>query len=210
MKSPALFVAAALGCALNAASHGQSATDRRFYAGVDIGQAELDRAYPGFYFGPRRESESLSWKLRFGYQFSPRFALETAYTNFGDYDGSGMVVALPTVQAPGDYTTSVKGMELSAVGTWPLGEVFYLNATAGIQRREFRSSFDPSIPYQPGFRARDGDLAAQWGLGFGFRLTEALDAGVNWVTTQNIGGGVDYLENAADPSMVTAGLRVRF
>lgn len=225
MKSLALVLIGTLLCTLGSGARAQSqdqsrpqpSPERRFYAGVDLGQAELNRDYPQFYFGPRRERESLAWKIRFGYQFSPRFALEAAYTDFGEYDGSGMVILLPgaatappVALAPGDYTTSAKGMELSAVGTWPLGEVFYVTASGGIQRREFKSVFDPSLPYQPGFRARDGDLAVQLGAGFGFVLTDSLDVGVNWVSTRNLEGDTEYLENASDPTMITAGLRVKF
>ena len=217
MKPLALVLTGTLLCALGPGAQAQPDANRRFYAGIDIGQAELNRDYPGSYFGPRRESESVAWKLRFGYQFSPRFALEAAYTDFGDYDGSGMVMLLPgaasplpVALAPGDYTTSAKAMELSAVGTWPLGEVFYVSASAGIQRREFKSVFDPSTAYQPGFRAKDGDLATQLGMGFGFRLTDTFDIGANWVTTRNLEGDTEYLENASEPSSITVGLRIKF
>jgi len=33
---------------------------------------------------------------------------------------------------------------------------------------------------------------------------------VNWAVTRNLQGDTEYLENSADPSMVSLGLRVRF
>ena len=214
MKPTALALTGALLFTLGSGTRAQPAPDRHFYAGIDIGQAELNPDHSEFHLGARRESKSTAWKLRFGYQFSPRFALEAAYTDFGDYDGSAMGIFVPTAPvgalAPGDYTTSAKGMELSAVGTWPLGEVFYLGGAVGIQRREFKSVFEATTAYQPGFRVTDGDVATQLGLGFGFKLTDTFDVGVNWVTARKLRGDTDYAENASDPSMFSLGLRARF
>ncbi|MDF3020878.1 MAG: hypothetical protein K0Q92_2181 [Steroidobacteraceae bacterium] len=214
MKPTALALTGALLFTLGSGTRAQPAPDRHFYAGIDIGQAELNPDHSESHLGARRERESTAWKLRFGYQFSPRFALEAAYTDFGDYDGSAMGIFVPTAAvgalAPGDYTTSAKGMELSAVGTWPLGEVFYLGGAVGIQRREFKSVFEATTAYQPGFRVTDGDVATQLGLGFGFKLTDTFDVGVNWVTARKLRGDTDYAENASDPSMVSLGLRARF
>ena len=217
MKPIALAFAGAWLAALASGALAQPGPDRHFYAGIDIGQARLNPDYSESYLGARRERESTAWKLRFGYQFSPRFALEAAYTDFGEYDGSAMGIFVPTAAtaavgalAAGDYTTSAKGMELSAVGTWPIGEVFYLSGAVGMQRREFKSVFEATTAYQPGFRITDGDVATQLGLGFGFKLTDAFDIGVNWVTTRKLRGDTDYAENASDPSMVSLGLRARF
>ena len=217
MKPIALALAGAWLAALASGTRAQPGPDRHFYAGIDVGQAELNPDYSEFQLGARRERESTAWKLRFGYQFSPRVALEAAYTDFGEYDGTAVGIFVPTAGtaavgavAAGDYTTSAKGLELSAVGTWPLGEVFYLSGALGIQRREFRSVFDATTAYQPGFRVTDGDVAMQLGLGFGFTMTDAFDVGVNWVTGRKLRGDTDYAENASDPSVVTLGLRARF
>jgi hypothetical protein len=214
MKPTALALTGALLFTLGSGTRAQPAPDRHFYAGIDIGQAELNPDHSESHLGARRERESTAWKLRFGYQFSPRFALEAAYTDFGDYDGSAMGIFVPTAAVgaltPGDYTTSAKGMELSAVGAWPIGEVFYLSGAVGIQRREFKSVFEATTAYQPGFRVTDGDVATQLGLGFGFKLTDTFDVGVNWVTARKLRGDTDYAENASDPSMVSLGLRARF
>lgn len=217
MKPIALAFAGAWLATLASGAQAQPGQDRHFYAGMDIGQAELNPDYSKLYLAVRRERESTAWKLRFGYQFSPRFALEAAYTDFGEYDGAATGIFVPAANttavgalAAGDFTTSVKGMELSAVGTWPLGESFYLSGAVGIQRREFKSVFEATTAYQPAFRAKDGDVATQVGLGIGFKLTDTFDIGVNWVTARKLRGDTDYKENASDPSMVSLGLRARF
>ena len=217
MKLVALAFAGAWLAALASGAQAQPGPDRHFYAGIDIGQAELNPDHSEAHLGVRRERESTAWKLRFGYQFSPRFALEAAFTDFGEYDGAAMGIFVPTAGAAavgalaaGDYTTSAKGMEVSAVGTWPLGESFYLSGTVGLQRREFKSAFEATTAYQPGFRVTDGDVATQLGLGVGFKLTDTFDIGVNWVGGRKLRGDTEYVENASDPSMVTLGLRARF
>lgn len=218
MKTPALLLTGALLWAAAGASHAQSAAERRFFAGIDVGQARINRDVPANSFGVGTDRDSTSWKLSFGYEFSPRFALEAAYTDFGDYDASELV-ALPAgaslstaaaAAAPGDFRTSAKGMELAAVFSQPVGEAFYVSASVGLQRREFKTVFDPTMPNQPGLRIKDGDVGIRLGAGFGFRITEALDIGVNWAHTQHLKGDIDYLENEADPSMTSLGLRARF
>lgn len=216
MKSLLLVVLGALLCTAGTRGEAQPAAERRFYAGVDLGEARINRDWPDIFFTPGQERESPAWKVRFGYQFTPRFSLETAYTDFGDYRGAGIVIMLPgaptppVIFAPGEYRTSAKGIELSAVGTWPVGERFYLSASAGIIRREMKSRYDATLPLQPGFRARDGDLGMQLGAGAGFKLNDVLDLGINWVGTRKLDGDARYFENASDPSLMSLGLRVRF
>jgi hypothetical protein len=216
MKLPTVVLGALL-CGIAAPSHAQAA-DRHFYVGVDLGQGRIDRQYPGYTESPGSNAESFAWKLRFGWRLSPHWSFEAGYTDFGDYDGA-LMFAYPTllplvdpgsaIFAAGDFSTSAKGLDVSAVGTWPIGESFYLCATAGLMRREMKSTHDPYTPGTPAFRAKDGDLAAQYGVGFGFRLSEAWDLGVNWVTTSNLEGDFEFLENQSDPGMLSVGVSYR-
>lgn len=213
MRFPALLLGALL-CGMSAPALAQD-QDRRFHVGVDLGQGRIRRDYSEYPGGPNAERDSAAWKLRFGWRMSRHWSFEAGYTDFGDYDGSFPVMYVPgpadgpVAIAPGDYTTSAKGFDILAVGTWPLGDTFYLNASAGLMRREMKTNFETLVPGAPIYRGKDGDLAAELGLGFGFSLGEAWDIGVNWATTRNLEGDFEFLQNESDPTMLSLGLRYR-
>lgn len=206
----ATLATGALLCFFTGISCAQSAAPRKFYLGIDLGRAQVNPHWPEF----RAPGEhDLGWKLRLGYQFTPGFSLEAAYTHFGEYQGSVPTLFTPassgTAVAPGDFRTAASGMEVSGVGTFPLGEHFYVNASLGLARREFKTRLEPFFVGMPPGRLADGDLAVQLGAGFGFRMNQALDIGFSWVTTDNLAGDVQFRQNDANPEMVSLGLRFR-
>lgn len=213
MKSPTLLLGALLG-AMAAPVLAQD-QDRRFYLGLDAGQARIHRDYPEYSSGAGDDGESAAWKLRLGWRLSSHWSFEVGYTDFGDYDGSFPILLgagpadEPLAIAPGDFSTSAKGFDLSAVATWPIGERFYLSTSAGLVRRELQTRYDAAIYGIPRFRGKDGDLAAQYGVGFGFSLDEAWDIGLSWLTTRNLEGDFEFLQNQSDPSMLSLGVRFR-
>jgi hypothetical protein len=214
MKSPLLVLVAAL---CSSAALAQDA-DRHFYFGVDAGQGRIHRANPGYTDSPGGNAKSFAGRLLFGWRLSPHWSFEAGYADLGDYHGTLMSV-LPTTlphadpgggaSAPGDFSTSVKGFAVSAVSTWPLGRSFYVSATVGLMRREMQTRNGPSAPYLPAGRLKDGDLAASYGAGFGWRLTDVYDIGVNWLSTRNLEGGFEFPENESDPAMLSVGMRFR-
>lgn len=213
MKSP-LLIPGALLCGIAGPVLAQD-QDRRFYLGLDVGQGHINREYSEFSVGPGGEQRSTAWKLRFGWNLSRHWAFEAGYSDFGDYGGTQPVLILPgpadepTVVAQGDLTTSAKGFDISAVSTLPIGESFHLNASIGLARREMKTALHSFFPATPPFRASDGDLAVQWGLGFGFRLNEAWDLGVSWTRTSNLEGDFEFVVNQADPTLLSLGVRYR-
>jgi hypothetical protein len=212
-----ILAGAALGallCLLSIGAQAQSTEIRRFYLGIDAGQAKLHRSRAALAMTGPRETAATGWKLRFGYRFSPYFSLETAVTDFGACDGTSQVVLFAgsphAAPAPGDHRTSAKGMEVSAIGSWPLGQRFYVSATAGILRRETRTVFESRTAGRPGFRGKDGDLATQLGTAFGFVVDETLDVVASWTRSRHLSGDTEFIENESDPSLVSVGLRLRF
>lgn len=211
---PFLLMLGALSCgiAIPAVSQDQ---DRRFHLGLDVGQGSINRKNSAYTVAPGGDRTSTGWKLRFGWTLSPHWSFEAAYTDFGDYEGSRPMLAIPGAAdepitlAQGDLTTSARGFEVSAIGTWPIGEYFYMHASAGLLRRELRTVIESYLPPSPPFRANDGDLAVQYGIGVGFRLNESWDVGLNWTATSRIEGDSEFLENQADPTMVSVGARYR-
>jgi hypothetical protein len=213
MKTLAIAALGAMLCLITTGTQAQSAEDRRFYLGIDAGQAKLHRSRAALAMAVPREAEATGWKLRFGYRFSPYFSLETAVTDFGVYDGTSQVIAYagsPAAPAPGDHRTSARGMEVSAIASWPLGQRFYLSASAGILRRETRTVFESLTAGRPRFRGKDGDLATQFGAAFGFVVDETVDVVASWTRSQRLEGDTEFIENDSDPSLVSIGLRLRF
>ena len=212
MKFP-LQVLGALLCGIAAPALAQD-QDRRFYLGVDLGQGHLNRDFSE-YDGQDGDASEVAWKLRFGWRISRNWAFEAAYAALGDYDGRTLMLAItgpanqPVAVAPGDLTTSAKIFDASVVGTWPITEQFHLNGSVGLARREMRTAFSPVLLGAPSFRAQDGDLALQYGLGLGFSLNDAWDLCLTWTTTRNLEGEFEYPVNQADPSMLSVGVRYR-
>ena len=215
MKSPLLILGALL-CGSASCVQAQD-TDRRFYLGLDLGEGEINRGFTEYSQGPGSNRRSTAWKLRFGWSLSQHWAFEAGFTDFGDYGARLPMLMLmlpgpadePTVVAQGDVSTSAKGFDVSAISTWPIGETFYLNASIGLARREMRSVFSSLLPASPSFRTSDGDLAIQYGLGFGFRLNDAWEIGLNWATTSNLEGDFEFPVNQSDPRILSVGVRYR-
>ncbi len=186
--------------------------DRQFYLGADLGQAKLGRDQSGLSSGPDSEHDSPGWKVRFGYRFTEYFSVEAAYTDFGDYDGFAPLAQpnaggiIGGAALAGDHTTAAKGIGAALVGTWPIGRVFYLTASAGLMHRDFSTVLHVGFEVP---KLTDSDVASQLGLGFGFKLGEAVDIGVSWVTTRDLAGNTGFQENACDPSMLSLGLSFR-
>lgn len=206
MKISRLPLAGALLCCLAGASAAHSA-DRHFYLGADLGQAEINRRWPDV---DARDNDDLAWKLRFGYRFSAHLSLEAAFTDFGTYDGRFAFSIFPGVIGTADYTTSARGIDVSVLGTWPLGSVVYLQGAGGLMRREYKTVYAPVFNGAPSTRGTDGDLAIQYGLGVGFTLSESMDVSLDWVNTQNLEGDMEFRENDSDPSLLSLGLRFKF
>jgi opacity protein-like surface antigen len=196
----------ALLCSIAGTAAAQSA-DRDFYLSADLGQAEVDRRWPQV---EDRNDDDFAWKLRFGYRFSRHVSLEAAFTNFGEYHGLFYFSVFPGAIGSGDYTTSAKSIDLSVVGSWPLGRVVYLKAAVGLTNREYKTVYAPVFAGAPSARGTDGDLGIQYGAGLGFTLSESLDVSLDWATTGNLEGDIGFPQNDLDPSLLSVGLRFKF
>lgn len=88
-----------------------SAQDRLGYAGVGIGNSDLDRG--GF-------GDDTAFKIYGGYQFNKWLAIEGAFIDLGDFTSSTQ----PAI--------SIDGFQATALGTVPLGELFRVFGKAGL------------------------------------------------------------------------------
>ena len=88
-----------------------SAQDRIGYAGVGIGNSDLDRG--GF-------GDDTGFKIYGGYQFNKWLAIEGAFIDVGDFTSSKK------------GTISIDGFQATALGMVPLGEAFRVFGKAGL------------------------------------------------------------------------------
>ena len=104
--------------------------DSGFYVGGHIGQAEAKDACDGLAAGVSCDDKDTAWRILGGYQFNRNLAIEGAYTDLGELSAS----------APGaSGSAEANALELTGVGSFPLGNPFSVYGKAGIYRGEVDS-----------------------------------------------------------------------
>jgi OOP family OmpA-OmpF porin len=111
------------------------------------------------------------WRLQLGYSFSPNFAVEAGYIDFGK-------VKYSASYAGGTATGTVKagGVDVAALGILPVTDSFSVFGKAGIVAAKVKSSLDASGPAS----AASGNTSAHvvrplLGVGASYKLTDAMD-----------------------------------
>ena len=150
MNTTRFLSATVLAAALGALSFGaQAAEPVGFYAGAGVGQSMVDE-----YFA---DDEDVGFQAFGGYQFTPYFGLEAAYTDFGEVDTVGGIGSL-----------EADTVSLVAVGTLPFTDRFSGYAKAGFH------SWDAEVS-APGIgRASDDGTDPTYGLGLQYRFTDTF------------------------------------
>jgi OOP family OmpA-OmpF porin len=106
-------VAGVLGAIALAVAPAVAMAQSPWYAGVHIGQADIDEA----------NDEDTAFRILGGYQINQNFAAELAYTDFGKVQG-----------AKGN------AIELVGVGSLPVANQFSVYGKLGLSRGEFKAS----------------------------------------------------------------------
>lgn len=150
MSKTHIFTTAALALALGALSFGaQAAEPTGFYAGVGAGQSMIDEDIA--------DDEDTAFQAFGGYQFTPYFGLEAAYTDFGGVDLRA---------GPGELEADT--VSLVAVGTLPFTEKFSGYAKAGFHSWDAEANV-------PGVGGVDDDgTDPTYGLGLQYRFTDRV------------------------------------
>jgi len=136
-------VAGVLGAIALAVAPAVAMAQSPWYAGVHIGQADVDEA----------DDEDTAFRILGGYQINQNFAAELAYTDFGKVDDG--------------FGGKVKGnaIELVGVGSWPVADRFSVYGKLGLSRGEFKAGglSDDSIEVTYGVGVRY-DVTPQIGV----------------------------------------------
>ena len=171
-----------------------TAQDVGFYAGFHIGQSSAEDACTGV-SGPgiSCDDKDTAWKILGGYQFNRNFALEFAYTDFGE------------VSASGTFTASIEAtaFELVAVGMLPVADRFSVYGKIGMYRGD--TEFSTNNPLFDNASESNTDLT--FGIGVRFDFTKNLGVRAEWQKYQDVGGG-DIGESDVD--LISVGLIWKF
>jgi hypothetical protein len=193
----------------------------KFFVGVEAGQSTSDVAVSGFFSGPdidTRDGRSTGYKIRVGYQFIRYIAVEVGYLDFGSVDINDVeYTCAPSQPPPCTYNINSKlhGPLLSAVGTLPMGEHWELLARVGwLQASGITTIEDPDVPSSRQ-RLSDGNIGFNVGLGLRYKISDQLDAELNWERSDQLGfglgiGGGAAVFNFGTAKLASLGMRYRF
>jgi hypothetical protein len=189
------------------------AADPKWYVGLDLGQTKFDSA--GLL--ENVDDRDTSYTVRIGYRFVPWFALETGYTDLGDFSGDSInfcpaVVGFPCPPAA-HQSSSLHGLLLNAVGIWPVAEHFQLNASLGAFYRELSTTYSGGGGPTSHFTSKD--TVTRFGLGVAVPINPRFEIALEYAQFRDIGlavgiGGNTTVVDQGESSMLSLGLRWRF
>lgn len=169
----------AIGLAALAAST-MAQDNPRSYWGLNVGQSQsqLDnRSTTNSLVGPTdgfntfsSDDHATAYKLFGGYQFNRNFALEGGYFNLGKFNYS---TTLPSGPLYGQY--QIEGVNVDAVGLFPLNDRWSASARVGVQYAITRDDF--SGPGMPATASRDNSQRGtnlKLGLGLQYEISPTM------------------------------------
>lgn len=196
---------------LGYAGHARAA-DHNWYVGVDYGESRL--AGDDGYSITNRDFSSDTFGVRVGYRFTRYFTLEAGYIDIGDFSGTYLPACPPAVGmvCEAHSQTSIKGIQLNSVFTWPAAKHFHLKGVLGATYRELEAS----VTY-PTATNRWSDKANvfSYGAGVAIPINERFEIDFDYVWYREIGLGLTLgssvgVIDEAESQTATLGLRFRF
>ncbi len=168
------------------------------YTVLSVGQAQMSKACDQFGnvgFSGRCDDDDTAWKATIAYQFTPIFAVEAFYANFGLTAVNGSIAGQPVVTEADLY-----GFGTALVARVPLTKSLSVFGKAGLL-------IDWDVDYSGLINASgqtidfddDGLMDPMYGIGADYAVNKALAMRVEWEHFDEI-----------DVDMFSAGLIYRF
>jgi hypothetical protein len=187
--------------------------EHNWYIGVDYGESRLEGDDDNYSL-VNRDFSSDTFALRVGYRFSRYFTLEAGYTDIGDFSATYLppCPAMIGMVCEYDSKTSIKGLQLNSVFTWPVAEHFHLKGVLGATYRELKASIAyPNVTT----RWSDKTTVFSYGAGIAIPINERFEIDVDYVWYREIGLGLTLgsslgVIDEAESQTATLGLRFRF
>ena len=177
--------------------------DGRGYLGAAIGQAKFKKSCSGLTgvgFAGSCDEKDTAWKVFGGYQAHRYFGLELGYTDLGETSAAGTIAGVPVSAA-----IEAKGIELTVVGTVPLGDRFSAYAKVGA----FRWDVDARATVGAVTTSTD-DKGTNFTYGFGlnFHVNPNIAVRAEWQRYNDVGDS--STTGRGDVNMVSAGVLFKF
>lgn len=164
------------------------------YAGIGAGQSSMKDESDAL-LGTSFDDSDTGWKLFGGYSFNPNAAVEFAYIDFGEFTGRG-----------GGFTDNweATGINISAVGSWPLANEFSLLGKIGATRWDVDDNF--TVAGVPVSVSENGtDLS--YGIGVQYDFTRQVGARLEWERFTDVG---DDTTGQSDLDLLSLGVAYKF
>ncbi len=160
-----------------------------WYLGAGVGYAQNKLSDNVFPSGTSEKTNDIGFKIYGGYQFTPNWAVEAEYLNFGKYSAN----------YPGDGSDQAKtsGLGISAVGTLPLSAQFALLGKLGVLAKYTKAnSYDNSG--NSFYSQNKTTTAVLLGLGAEYRFTQnfALRGEYEYAGKTSIGNAGAKINNS--------------
>jgi len=163
------------------------ASAQGFYIGGSVGQSSFDddNAIPDLITSGTVDGKDTGFKFFGGYQFNQNFGLELAWVDLGKASYSGTFGGIPVSGG----TVKTSGLNISAVGTLPLGSGFALFGKAGLFAWEAEANdVTGGLPFSG---TEDGtDLS--YGVGASYDFTKNFAIRAEWERFKAV-GDIDLL-----------------
>jgi OOP family OmpA-OmpF porin len=155
-------------------SSGQDEVSAGFASGGATGVSSVARA------------DGATWKLQAGYRLTDYLAVEGGYFDLG---GAAYRVAADQLDA--DVALAIEGWNLNALGIWPWGERFSLLGKVGAARAVMQADSTLTLAGMTLDPLHQRGVASGffYGLGLGYRLTEAFSLRGEYEVYAKVGGG---------------------
>ena len=158
------------------------ASAQGFYIGGSVGQSSFDddNAIPDLITSGTVDGKDTGFKFFGGYQFNQNFGLELAWVDLGKASYSGTFGGIPVSGG----TVKTSGLNISAVGTLPLGSGFALFGKAGLFAWEAEANdVTGGLPFSG---TEDGtDLS--YGVGASYEFTKNFAIRAEWERFKAVG-----------------------
>jgi OOP family OmpA-OmpF porin len=184
MKAIKMFAATVL--VLSGLVAASQASAQGFYMGGSVGKSDFDDSNTtGLITSGTVDGKDTGFKIFGGYQFNQNFGVELAYVDLGKASYSGFFGAAPVTGG----TVKTSGLNISAVGTLPLGSGFALFGKAGLFAWEAKANdVTGGVPFS---EKKDGaDLSL--GIGASYDFTKNFAIRAEWERFKAV-GDIDLL-----------------
>jgi OOP family OmpA-OmpF porin len=173
-----------------------------FYGALDLGQSTAKDACTGFPAGwTGCEETATMYRIAGGYQFTPMWGAEVSYGDLGKPSvGSGILLGIPV---SGNYEAS--SFQVSATGSFPLGDAFSLIGKVGIARTDVKVSLSGG-----GVSASESDTTTNlaYGIGAQYAFTEKVSVRAQYEDLGTVGDS--NTTGTAKVTLLSAGVVYKF